>query len=298
MAMHNLLRTFLLLAILLLGGRLPAQYLEMGAMLGTANYLGDLSNNSGALYLRESKPAVGALVRFNIGNHISLRSGLTSAWISGRDANVRNDDFIRRRNLSFRTNILELSLVGEVNIPGYQPYGLLRAFSPYLYGGVAVFRFNPKTRYQGEWVALQPLGTEGQGIDQLPDRAEPYILSGFAIPFGIGVKYALTDRVNLGLDLGARFAYTDYLDDVSTTYASYPELLAGNGPLAAALGNRTGELDGGDPVAVETGTRRGDLRPNDWYFLLGATISYNLIENGLMGSRQRLRRRSGCNTTP
>ncbi len=294
--MRRLLPVLLLPAFLLGAARLPAQYLEVGALLGTANYLGDLSNNSGAFYLRETKPAVGALVRFNIGNHISLRGGLTSAWISGRDANVRNDDFVRRRNLSFRTNILELSLIGEVNLPGYQPYGLRRPFSPYLYGGVAFLRFNPKTRYEGAWVELQPLGTEGQGM--AATGRDPYLLTGIAIPFGVGVKYALTDRVNLGLDLGARFAYTDYLDDVSTDYLSYPELLAGNGPLAAALGNRTGELEGGDPVVVETGTRRGDLRPNDWYFVLGATISYNLVDNGLMGSRQRFRKRSGCNTLP
>lgn len=268
-----------------------AQYFDAGIMLGTSNYLGDLSKNTGTIYLRETKPAFGLLARYNFNDMLSARLGFNYASVSGRDANVKSDDFIRQRNLSFKSSILEFSLIGEVNLPGYQPYGLFRPFSPYLFGGVAFFKYNPRTRYQGNWVELQPLGTEGQGLSS--DRKE-YSLVSLAIPFGVGVKYALTDKITLGLELGARYTLTDYLDDVSGTYVSYPELLAGNGELAAALGNRTGELSGGEPVIVPTGTQRGDQTAKDWYFILGVTVTYNFIDNGLMGSRKRGGRKAGC----
>ena len=284
-----------ILALACLPFAVTAQHLEAGLLVGASNYLGDLSNNSSSVYLKETKPAFGVLARYNVNELFAARIGLNYTWLAGRDANVKNDDFVRQRNLSFRSNVFEFSLIGEINIPGYQPYALSRPFSPYIFGGISVLKFNPKTRYEGNWVKLQPLGTEGQGLTQYPER-NAYALTTIAIPFGVGVKYALTDQINLGLELGARRTFTDYLDDVSTTYVSYPELLAGNGPLAAALGNRTGELSGGEPAIVETGAQRGDSTGKDWFFILGATVTYNFLDNGLMGGRKRSRGKSGCRT--
>ncbi len=281
-----------ILAYALLPFAVSAQHLEAGILLGGANYIGDLSNNSGNLYLKETKPAAGIFVRQNFNHLFAARLGFNWARVSGQDANVRNDDFVHDRNLSFRSSILEFALIGEFNILGYQPYGLARPFSPYVFAGIAGSKFNPKARYLGNWEELQPLGTEGQGMAGFDS---PYKRFAFAIPFGVGVKYALTDRINLGLELGARPTFTDYLDDVSGAYVSYPELLSGNGELAAALGNRTGELtENGEPVIVPTGTQRGDSAKKDWYFILGVTASYNFLDTGLMGSRKRGGRRPGC----
>jgi opacity protein-like surface antigen len=283
--------TLRILLILCLPVFAQAQYLEAGILVGGANYLGDLSNNSSTVYLGETKFTYGAFARYNLTDFWTVRLGLNAGKIAGQDANVRNDAYLRDRNLSFRTNITEVALTGEFNILGFQPNGLYSPFSPYVFAGVAFTKFTPKARYEGNWVDLQPLGTEGQGM---PGFSSPYNKSTFAIPFGVGVKYALTDKLNVGLELGARRTFTDYLDDVSGNYVSYPELLAGNGALAAALGNRTGELKGGEPVIVDTGTQRGDKAAADWYFVLGVTVSYNFLENGLMGSRQRSRGKKGC----
>lgn len=272
-------------------GFATAQHLEAGLLLGGANYLGDLSNNSSSIYLKETKLAYGGFLRYNVNDYLTARLSLNAGKIAGSDANAKSDAFVRERNLSVRTNITEVSLSAEFNVLGYQPYALFKPFSPFLFAGVALTRFTPKARYLGDWVALQPLGTEGQGI---PGFDRKYSRTTLSIPFGIGVKYALTDKINLGFELGARAALSDYLDDVSGTYISYPELLAGNGPLAAALGNRSAELTGGEPVVVETGTRRGDSTGRDWYFIMGITASYNFLDNGLMGSRSRSKGRRGC----
>lgn len=285
--MKKLIFFFLLLPVFSYG-----QFLEAGIIVGASNYMGDLSNNSSTVYFKQMHPAGGVFARYNLLDQLTIRGGFTYARISGTDANSPNES-IRRRNLSFRSNILEFALLAEVNIPGFQPYALYRPFSPYLFGGVALTSFNPQAELEGEWIDLQPLGTEGQGM---PSFDNPYSKTSLSFPFGLGFKFAITDKLNIGLEAGARFALSDYLDDVGGNYVSYPELQAGNGDLAAALGNRTGEYLGSEPVIVATGTRRGDAQSNDWYFIGGITLSYNFLDNGLVGSRGKSRRRSGCRT--
>lgn len=267
-----------------------AQYFEVGAMLGASNYMGDLSNNSSTVYLQETKPAAGVFVRYNTYNWLTLKLGFNYAMIAGTDANSATES-IRSRNLSFRSNLYEFGLSAEFNIPGYQPYAYTQPFSPYLFGGIALTNFNPQAEFNGEWYELQPLGTEGQGI---PNYDNPYSKTVFSIPFGIGFKYAFNDLINIGLEFGARKTFTDYLDDVGGSYADYNALAAGNGELAAALANRTGEYLGTEPVQVPGGTQRGDNTASDWYFIAGLTISYNFMDTGLVGSRRRSRGGAGC----
>ena len=274
---------------------LSAQHFEAGILLGGSNYLGDLSSNSSKIYMPETRFAGGAFARYNFGDFIAAKLAFNYAGVSGEDNNS-NDPAIISRNLRVQSNILELGLTAEFNILGYQSYGLYRVFSPYIFVGISGFRFNPKANFAGQKVALQPLGTEGQGLVQYPERA-PYNLTSFAIPFGLGFKYALSDKINIGLEIGARRTFTDYLDDVSGTYVAYNEILAGNGLLAAQLSNRTGELTGQEPLDVVTGTQRGDDNGSDWFFITGLTISYNFLDNGLMGGRKRGRSRKGCRTS-
>jgi hypothetical protein len=278
--------------LLLVSITLHAQYLEAGMMVGASNYLGDLANNSSQVYFKETNAAVGVFGRYNLHQMFTLKAGINYARIRGTDANSTNES-IRRRNLSFRSSLLEFALTGEVNLPGYQPYALSKPISPYLFGGIALTSYNPKAQYQGEWVALRSLGTEGQGM---PSFENPYSKVALAIPLGIGLKVAINDSWNIGLEAGVRKSFTDYLDDVGGNYVEFNQLAAGNGPLAAALGNRTGEYLGTEPVIVSTGTRRGDSSKSDWYFMAGIFVSYNFLDNGLVGSRSRTRKKAGCPT--
>jgi len=285
---------FLLLTSGLLPLVLQAQHFELGGLLGVSNYQGDLSNNSSALYLKETHLAAGAFGAYNMNDWLALKLAFSYASISGKDANS-NNEAVRRRNLSFRSPIYELGLTLEFNLPGFDPYNLNKPFSAYLFAGVGYSWFKPKALYGGSWVDLQPLGTEGQG---LPGYPNPYRLSTLVIPMGVGVKYALTDKLSFGFEVGARRAFTDYLDDVSGEYVDLAELAAGNSELSALLSNRTGEYLGSEPVPFPAGTARGDQSPADWYFIAGFRVSWHFLDNGLMGSRKRLRRhkRSGCNT--
>ena len=269
---------------------LTAQHFEAGISVGSSNYLGDLSANSSKVFTKESHFSGGIFARYNIHDFVSVKLAGNYGTLTGWDANASNPA-IKERNLNFETAIYDVALTGEFNILGYQPYALSRVFSPYLFAGIAWYSSNPRTYFQDEMVELAPLGTEGQGLD---GKEGFYQTSGFAIPFGIGVKYAINDTWNIGLELGARKTFTDYLDDVSGYYGSYTNILESRGELAANLSQRIWEYYGVEPFEVPAGTARGDNNSSDWYFLLGFSISYNFLDNGLVGSRGRNRRKAGC----
>jgi len=247
-----------------------AQDSEVGLIFGTSGYSGDLTPNTNYLSTGQRHASLGIFLRKDLNRFTAVRGTFTYGKLSGDDAKS-NIEGIQNRNLSFQSNLLELSLVGEINPLGTNSTG--RRLQPYLYGGIAVFHFKPEANYNGQLVELQPLGTEGQGMDGFD---KPYKLTQISIPLGAGVKYQITNRISLGVDVGVRKTFTDYLDDVSGTYVNYNDLLAGNGREAAALGNRSGELDseGNVPAIIPTGTQRGNPLKDDWYFTAGVTVSY------------------------
>jgi len=253
----------------LLFGTIKAQYCETGITLGAASYFGDLQN--GKMESSEYNPALGAFARYNLGKYFSISGHLLQTRVSGDDDNstlIVN----QRRNLSFRSDVYEVGFVGEINLVPFNISAGKKA-SPYIFAGISGFYFNPQAEYRGEWIDLQPIGTEGQGR---ASYGKKYSLLNAAIPFGVGFKFAVSNRVNIGLSFGVRYTFTDYLDDVSGLYPDIDQLLI-NDPLAAALSFREGEkLENVDLNPV--GTPRGNAANNDWYFVGGLTISFNLTD--------------------
>lgn len=251
-----------------------AQHSEFGINAGAAFYKGDLSHTFPGT-IKEANPAFGVFIRSNPSDYISYKLMFNYATVAGRDKHAIEDDLLKR-DLSFRSNIFELGLQLEYNIGGYQPYALSSPTAPYVFLGISGFKFNPQTRYQNDWVNLRPLQTEGV----------KYSTYSVAIPFGVGYKYALNDHWNLGAELGFRPTFTDYLDDVSKTYLSIDELKNNGGDVAAALGNK---------INAASGLKRGNNSGLDWFSMLNVSISYNFLDNGLVGVRGRLKRRgAGC----
>lgn len=282
------MKRLLLLCGLCLPLFLSAQHFEAGILVGISTYDGDLMPTKIKPLLAESHLAGGGFIRYNINDFVTARLNISYATISGDDENMTNGQ--QARNLDFESTILEAGLIGEFNILGYQPYALQRVFSPYIFGGIIGYKFNPKTEYNGELVELQPLGTEGQGLAEYPER-EFYKLTQHAIPIGGGVKIALNDAINLGIEIGARLLFTDYIDDVSNTYADAELIRAARGDIAAGLSDRRTNLD---PDNTSTNVGRGNDKARDWYYISGVTISYNFLDNGLSGSRRRNKRGLDC----
>ena len=245
-----------------------AQKLELGVFGGLANYQGDLAPV--AFTLRETKPAYGLVARYNINKFLTLRANAMYGRISGNDGKTLLE-WRQIRNLSFETHIYEASLVSELHLFGYEDCGGKR-FSPYAYFGLGIFNFNPKTIYNGQWVELQPLGTEGQGTSLYPER-QPYKLTQVSVPFGGGIKFRVGRGLNLSAEIGWRKTFTDYLDDVSLTYVDRDILIAENGLLSHNLSNRSGEVLP-SPINRLDGEQRGDPTDKDWYLFGGLILSY------------------------
>ncbi len=252
---------------------------EFGIAAGASTYAGDLA--PGFFVPAESRPAGSIFVKYNLSPGITLRGSVWGGTIGGRDTN-QNIERLRERNLSFRSRVIEFSAGAEWNLLPYKPGSNKYFHTPYLFGCLAIYRHDPQARIDKDldgdldWVRLQPLGTEGQGTPRFNDR-EKYALTQVSIPFGAGYKYNFNRFFTIGIEVGARKTFTDYLDDVSTTYTEPGYLTANSGALAERLSNRTGEYFGGEPRPFTSADLRGNANRNDWYFMGGITFSYNLL---------------------
>lgn len=246
---------------------------EVGISAGSAHYFGDL-NTSGRI--NRPKPAIGLFFRKQFGNYIAMRVSAHYAQLGYSDIYNTNNEFQKRRNLSFNTNIFELALQGDFNFFRFIPGDPYHRFTPFITLGAGVFSYDPYAIFEGRKVDLRPLGTEGQGTAAYPDR-KPYSSMGICLPFGVGFKYALNSRMSVGVEVTHRFTNTDYLDDVSKTYVGasrFPSLPDGEPSLAQLLQDRSYEL--GDPIGVE-GRQRGLPKQRDQYIIGEITLSFNLI---------------------
>ena len=250
-----------------------SQYWEVGVLLGASNYRGDLVDN--IINLKETKAATGAIIRYNLNPWLSLKSNFYYGTIGGDDkySNIAEH---KLRNLSFTSSLLDIGLQTEINLTGYKSGHSIYKSSPYIFIGLSVFRFNPRAEYQDTIYDLQSLCTEGQGTTKYNDR-QKYSLTQIAIPFGFGWKKTLGRFWNIGLEIGVRATFTDYLDDVSTTYVEPDVLIAAYGRHSAALSNRTGET--GNYQNYNSQNDRGDPTKKDIYMFAGVTITYSILPN-------------------
>jgi hypothetical protein len=220
---------------------------------------------------------------------MSGRLNLTAGKLEGQDR--LNRDYLQIRNLSFYTGVQEAALSLHYSILSLESYRV----TPYVFGGASFFHFNPYTRDQaGNNVHLQPLGTEGQGLAAYPNK-KMYSLNQIALDFGGGIKFRLTDGINLIAEMNQRKTMTDYLDDVSGSYADPNDLTAGRGAKSAELAFRGDELTPAQ-LFPGKGEQRGTARNKDWFYTVGVGIEVSLSKfaAGNTGGFRRYNGRYGC----
>ncbi len=245
---------------------------EFGISAGAAHYFGDLNPK---LRINRPKIALGAFFRKQFGNYVALRVSGHFAQLGYSDIYNSYNEFMHRRNLSFNTNIWELAVQGDFNFFKFVPGDIDYLFTPYITFGAGVFNYDPYAYYQGQKVYLRPLGTEGQGSAAYPDR-KPYGSLAVCFPIGVGIKYNLNPRVNVGFEIVYRFTTTDYIDDVSTTYAgasAFPLLPNGQPSLAGIMQDRSNQT--GTPIGI-AGRQRGYSNQKDSYVFGEIMVSFNL----------------------
>lgn len=246
---------------------------EFGVGVGAAHYFGDLNTTA---QLNRPKLAATVFFRKNFSNYVSARIGASFARVGYSDVYNTKNEYMRRRNLSFNSNVWELSLQGDFNFFRFMPGEPGYNFTPYVTLGVGVFSYDPFAYLRGEKIFLRNLGTEGQGSSLYPDRKQ-YSSMAISVPFGVGIKYAINERFNIGFEILHRFTNTDYLDDVSKTYVDPsifpPNPVDGSPSIAYQLSDRSFEV--GEPIGIP-GRQRGNSKQKDQFVTAMFHLTFNL----------------------
>lgn len=248
-----------------------SQTWELGVGAGVSYYVGDL-NPTG--HFKFPHPSGTIFVKRILTSRWSVRAGFTYLGVSADD---KEGDFGYQqvRNLNFQSNIFEIHVAAELN---FFPFGInryshtekIRKWTPYLFAGIGGYYYNPQATINGQLIELQPLGTEGQGTPSYPDR-QPYSRFMPCIPFGMGVKFNINNKVTIAAEYGMRLTFNDYLDDVSTDYAINSEIVAINGAIAGIASDQSL----GDPANGSNDRyQRGIKTDLDWYGYLGVSLIF------------------------
>ncbi len=238
--------------------------------MGTSTYFGELSNKGDYL---DAKPTINVGLKYYLTNRIAIRSEITWFTLEGDDAKADPESGRVPRNLSFTSHNYEINATGIVNLfPRGRRFYQRPSFNLYGFAGIGVTYFNPKTEYQGQKIALQPLQTE----------LTKYSRVTMVIPYGIGARFKMGPFFDVSVEGGWRKLFTDYLDDVSTVHNDASKF---SDPIAAALSDRRPEL-GRAPAA--DGTRRGNPDNNDAYMLVTVKVEYYLPFQAKSSSNKKL----------
>jgi opacity protein-like surface antigen len=266
--------------------RWKAYRIEYSIALGGTSFLGELggANRVGTHAFRDlefslTRPVIGVGYRYKLSPTFAINTKGAFGIVAGDDK-LTQEPNRNKRNLSFKSNIYELSTNLEVAFlqeqvgHRYRLRGVrgLRNVEISAYGflGVGVFHFNPKAKLGGDWYELQPLGTEGQG--NVATR-QKYKRTQICVPLGIGVKYAIDRQWSVGLEIGLRYTFTDYIDDVSKSYyynRDGSSVNTATDPILGQLADRS--LDDNE----HAGQQRGDPRYNDAYVFTMFSLNYRL----------------------
>lgn len=249
---------------------------------GIINYGGDLQNK--VYTFQDAQFSIGGSLLYNI-NKFAIRGSLLFGNVKGDDST--NTGYMSR-NLSFHSKVYEASLSLQYDILKIDEN---RKFTPYVFAGIGIFHFSPYTYYNGDKVYLSTLSTEGQGLSIYPDR-KFYKLNQAAIPLGVGFKYKVSDHIFLGLEFSSRLLFTDYLDDVSSTYPDEATLLAERGQRSVDLSYRADEINPDKPFP--SGATRGNPNQNDNYYTSTFSFIYVFPEGFLFSGGGKSPRNVGC----
>jgi len=278
--------------------------------VGVTNFLGELggANKIGRdgfvdLDFAATRPTLLVGYRYQINGFFFLRGNLSWGILRGDDRFTK-EQYRQGRNLHFRSGFFDVNAMAEFYLFQNARGNLYRLrgvrgkkglnLDLYIFGGIGFMYFNPKAEIDGQWVALQPLRTEGQG---LPGQPEQYNRTTFNIPYGIGIGKSIDRYTQVNMELTLRMTFTDYIDDVSTDYYGRANLERdlvsefGFSPEDANRAARLSDRNIYSQVAPETGIvsnqdlgkstisqQRGDSSDNDSFMTLVFSVARKIVK--------------------
>ncbi|MEP3838231.1 MAG: DUF6089 family protein [Algibacter sp.] len=200
---------------------------EIGVFVGGSNFIGDVGATN---YIAPNQLAIGGMYRWNRSKRHSYRASLIFSELEGVDS--QSDDPRRiQRGYEFSTKITELSVGMELTFIDFNLHSGKRLATPYLFTGVTV-AFHDNSFFRN--------------AIQTPEDTSSWA---YGIPMALGVKTNVMENFILGLEIGARYTFSDELD------GSMPD---------------SGSLEQ---------FRFGNINNNDWYVFTGITLTYTFGEN-------------------
>ena len=157
--------------------------LELGGAAGGSFYMGDANYST---LFKNMGVSGGVIARYILNPRMAIKGNLIAGRISGDTKGTKNV-YPNQENASFRRTIFDLGVQFEYNFLGYsseEDYTGNKRFTPYILGGV--------------------------GGTFAPAPADDVFTINF--PVGVGVKYKIAHRINIGCEFTMRFSLSDELD--------------------------------------------------------------------------------------
>ena len=235
---------------------------SVSGQLGVSSYYGDLCATNYCYTKNKFSTGIGATLRLN--DYFFFNFNALYYRIEGSDAESGNIGRIRR-NLSFRADNYEFSVLGNFEFLNYNSFRYLTRkefpLSVFAFLGLGITTNSPEALYKNKYQPLRPLETEGKSY--APVTA--------VIPLGLGIGYRFNESFNSTFSIGYRYSFSDYLDDVSTQYTDVFK-----NDLAQELQYRGDEI----PVNLQRfngpGSKRGNPESRDGYMLLSLRLDYKI----------------------
>ena len=265
------LRFLLILSCLVFVGQANAQFddpktLEVGPHAGVSYYMGDLN----PLYpFAMPQLEYGGVARFNYNNRWTFRADYSYVTVKADDKIIK---WRPERELNFTSKIHDLSFVAEFNFLEYYTGNPKRNVSPYIFGGISVFYYTAYAMVGDTLVDFNDLEHQTE-----PDPSDPKWYDkafgqnspiGISIPFGMGVKLALSKHMAATVEWRMQKTFTDYLDDVGTVYPADDQH-------AIYTADDGTEYDLTDPTGIyKPGQQRGNSAFNDWFGMARVSLTW------------------------
>lgn len=168
----------------------PEYLMEGGAGIGVVSYEGDFNSS----ILKDMQPMASLLLRRNFNPYMGLRLAASYGKLKGTSSDVETyyPDY-QESVYRFNSSLVDVNLTYEYN---FWPYGTGRdyrgakRFTPFIFGG------------------LGATGVSGE-------KKKVFTAN---IPLGLGVKYKIGERLNLGVEWAMHFSLSDKLDGVKDPY--------------------------------------------------------------------------------
>lgn len=225
------------------------RYFSFSIGTGTSTYFGELNYNKS---INDNLSQINTAIEARLLNRIGARIDASYFTLSGADRDAPDSSFQRQRNLSFSSRNLHFQFHTIYYLKPYQgDYYKRWNFDPFLFTGVGYMKYNPTAELGGERYLLREAQTEGVQYNKWVTT----------IPVGIGAKFKVNEFLNVNAEISYHFTFTDYLDDVSNTYAQeFPN------STAELLSDRKDEIGVTNPEyydQIQPGSQRGNPDNND-----------------------------------